>query len=46
MKLIECTAYLSEITNLMGTPDIKVMTGVRQSGKSKLLEAFVSELSQ
>lgn len=40
MKLIERKDYLDKVINVMGTPDIKVITGVRRCGKSKLLEAF------
>ncbi len=42
MKLIERKSYLNQLINVMNTPDIKVITGVRRCGKSKLMDAFIS----
>ena len=46
MKLIERNDYLQKLVEAKGTPDIKVITGVRRCGKSKLLEAFLSYVQE
>ncbi len=46
MRLIEREQYLKKLISVIGTPDVKVITGIRRSGKSKLLEAFRSYLTE
>lgn len=44
MKLITRPFYLDKLISLKDVPDIKIITGVRRSGKTKLLDAFYDYL--
>lgn len=44
MKTIVRKNYLNRIIELKDTPDIKIITGIRRSGKSKLMQAYIEYL--
>ena len=37
---------MNKLIKVMNTPDIKVITGIRRSGKSKLLEEFKNYIEE
>lgn len=44
MKTIVRKNYLNRIIELKDTPDIKIITGIRRSGKSNLMQAYIEYL--
>jgi len=46
MKIIDRPKYLSTLINVMDTPDIKVITGIRRCGKSQLLLALIDYIKK
>ncbi len=44
MKTIVRERYLERIKDLKDTPDIKIVTGIRRSGKSNLMQAYIEYL--
>jgi hypothetical protein len=46
MKVIVRERYLERIKALKDTPDIKIITGIRRSGKSNLMQAYIEYLKE
>ncbi|MBP5243090.1 MAG: ATP-binding protein, partial [Succinivibrio sp.] len=46
MKLINRNFYLDKLLSVKDIPDIKVITGIRRSGKSKLMDALIEKIAE
>lgn len=46
MKLIHRMQYINILIAVINTPDIKVITGIRRCGKSKLMEAYANRIKE
>lgn len=46
MKTIIRERYLERIKALRDTPDIKIITGIRRSGKSNLMQVYIEYLKE
>ncbi len=46
MKHIIREEYINRLIDLQGTPDVKIITGVRRSGKSKLMQDYMEYLQK
>ena len=45
MKLIPRSELMERLIDLQGTPDIKIITGIRRSGKSQLMREYISYIT-
>ena len=46
MKTIIRERYIERIKALRDTPDIKIITGIRRSGKSNLMQVYIEYLKE
>lgn len=46
MRIIERKPYIERLVRLRGTPDIKIITGMRRSGKSELVRMYIRMLKK
>ena len=46
VKLIDRPEYFEQLKSVRGVPDIKVITGIRRCGKSKLMEAYIEYVKE